>query len=259
MTAAREPMPPGRWWGDHVGETRWMLEAARLKVDPGVARARRIPHGDGRAVVLVPGFGGGDYTLAALARLAAADRLPPGRLRLRRSTPTAPSGRSSASSGTSPPCTRARAAASRSSATAAAGTSRAPSRRAGRSSCRTPSRSGADLQAMFHCSAPTLAAVEGARRVLRATGPRAPPGVRDLPLRLHVHRRLPRAVPEDRVRMTSVYSKGDGVVRWQAQLVPYADCVEVTGSHVGLIFNRKSYRAIAHALAADELGSSITA
>ena len=53
--------------------------------------------------------------------------------------------------------------------------------------------------------------------------------------------------------MTSVYSKGDGVVRWQAQLVPYADCVEVTGSHVGLIFNRKSYRAIAQALAAPEL------
>ena len=47
-------------------------------------------------------------------------------------------------------------------------------------------------------------------------------------------------------------------MRWQAQIVPYADCVEVTGSHVGLIFNRKSYRAIAHALAADELGSSIT-
>ena len=42
-------------------------------------------------------------------------------------------------------------------------------------------------------------------------------------------------------------------MRWQAQLVPYADCVEVTGSHVGLIFNRKSYRAIARALAAPEL------
>jgi len=59
--------------------------------------------------------------------------------------------------------------------------------------------------------------------------------------------------PEDRVRLTSIYSKGDGVVRWQAALVPYADCVEVTGSHVGLIFNRKTYRAIATALAEPEL------
>jgi hypothetical protein len=31
--------------------------------------------------------------------------------------------------------------------------------------------------------------------------------------------------------------------------VPYADCVEVTGSHVGLACNRKAYRAIAEALA----------
>jgi hypothetical protein len=54
--------------------------------------------------------------------------------------------------------------------------------------------------------------------------------------------------------MTSIYSRGDGVVRWQAQIVPYADCIEVTGSHVGLIFNRKSYPAIATALAAAELG-----
>jgi hypothetical protein len=48
-------------------------------------------------------------------------------------------------------------------------------------------------------------------------------------------------------------------MRWQAQLAPYATCVEVTGSHVGLIFNRTSYRdrtsyrAIANAIAAPEL------
>ena len=31
--------------------------------------------------------------------------------------------------------------------------------------------------------------------------------------------------------------------------MPYAQCVEVTGSHVGLVFNRKAYRAIAETLA----------
>ncbi|HET7047916.1 MAG TPA: hypothetical protein VFI54_06550 [Solirubrobacteraceae bacterium] len=41
--------------------------------------------------------------------------------------------------------------------------------------------------------------------------------------------------------------------RWQSALAPDADCVEVTGSHVGLIFNRKTYRAIACTLAAPEL------
>jgi hypothetical protein len=42
------------------------------------------------------------------------------------------------------------------------------------------------------------------------------------------------------------------VVDWRKQLVPYADCVEVTGSHGGLVFNRASYRAIAAALALPE-------
>jgi hypothetical protein len=59
--------------------------------------------------------------------------------------------------------------------------------------------------------------------------------------------------PSDRVRLTSIYSKEDGVVRWQSTLVPYGTCVEVTGSHVGLIFNRKTFRAIATALADPEL------
>jgi triacylglycerol lipase len=59
--------------------------------------------------------------------------------------------------------------------------------------------------------------------------------------------------PTDRVRLTSIYSKEDGVVRWQSALVQDADCIEVTGSHVGLVFNRKTYRAIASALAAPEL------
>jgi triacylglycerol lipase len=58
------------------------------------------------------------------------------------------------------------------------------------------------------------------------------------------------------VRLTSIYSKEDGVVRWQSALVHDADCVEVTGSHVGLIFNRKTYRAIASTLAVPELSDA---
>lgn len=54
------------------------------------------------------------------------------------------------------------------------------------------------------------------------------------------------------VRLTSIYSKGDGFVRWESCVAPYADNVEVKGSHVGLAFNRKTYLAIAHALAARE-------
>ncbi|HEX6712604.1 MAG TPA: hypothetical protein VF066_04435 [Thermoleophilaceae bacterium] len=42
-------------------------------------------------------------------------------------------------------------------------------------------------------------------------------------------------------------------MRWETSIVPEADCIEVTGSHVGLIFNRKAYRAIAAALGRSEL------
>jgi pimeloyl-ACP methyl ester carboxylesterase len=57
----------------------------------------------------------------------------------------------------------------------------------------------------------------------------------------------------DRVRLSSIYSKGDRVVHWQCQVIPHADCVEVTGCHLGLIFNRKVYRGVANALALPEL------
>jgi hypothetical protein len=60
-------------------------------------------------------------------------------------------------------------------------------------------------------------------------------------------------VPADRVRLTSTYSREDRVVHWQSALVPYGDCIEVTGTHVGLVFNRKTYRAIAATRATPEL------
>jgi DNA-binding GntR family transcriptional regulator len=67
------------------------------------------------------------------------------------------------------------------------------------------------------------------------------------------HRDFARPFPSEEVRLTSIYSKEDGVVHWQCQIIPDADTIEVTGSHVGLIFNRKVYRAIADALARPEL------
>jgi hypothetical protein len=42
-------------------------------------------------------------------------------------------------------------------------------------------------------------------------------------------------------------------VRWERAIVDEADCVEVTGSHIGLMANRKAYRVIARALARKEL------
>ena len=55
-----------RWWGRPLAETRWQLELARLLVDP-VLRGRGVAPGDGRPVILLPGFLAGDQTLVVLA------------------------------------------------------------------------------------------------------------------------------------------------------------------------------------------------
>jgi len=65
-TLTLPPLPVERWWGDHVRETRWQLELYRLLADP-VFRGAGVPHGDGRPVILLPGFGGGDQTLIVIA------------------------------------------------------------------------------------------------------------------------------------------------------------------------------------------------
>jgi triacylglycerol lipase len=112
---------------------------------------------------------------------------------------------------------------------------------------------GADLQGMFGASAPTLLGVSAARRVVHATGRARMENCLSGHCGCPFSRDYARPFPFDVVRLTSIYSKGDGVVHWQCQIIPHADCVEVTGSHVGLIFNRKVYRTLAHALARPEL------
>lgn len=244
---AEEP----RWWGRPLAETRWTLELSRLLVDP-VFAGHGIPGGDGRPIILMPGFGAGDQTLLVLALwlrrigyaphlcrfIVNADCADRAVERVGRKLESLHSqyGRRVALIGHSRGGHYARALA------------------AGRPELVSHAISlGADLQTMLDCSFPTVAAVACGQRALAGLGRARSidcfterctcPFVSD----------FKRPFPVQEVRLTSIYSKGDGVVRWRAQLVPYADCVEVTGSHVGLVFNRKSYRAIADALAKPEL------
>ena len=112
---------------------------------------------------------------------------------------------------------------------------------------------GADLQGLFGISSPTRAAVGIVRRGLHVTGRSRDPDCIRASCSCGFIRDYTAEFPVDRVRLTSIYTKGDGVVRWERAIVEEADCVEVTGSHVGLIANRKAYRAIAAALARPEL------
>jgi pimeloyl-ACP methyl ester carboxylesterase len=240
-----------RWWGRPVAETRGWLELARLLADP-VWRGAGVPHGDGRPVVLMPGFLAGDQTLTVIASWLRRLGYRPGfccfvtnagcsdrtldRVERRVEALWRRYGRRVALIGHSRGGHFARALAAR-----------RPDRVSHAISM------GADLQGMFGASAPTLFAVRVARRVVHATG-RAR---RDSCLSAHCgcpfSHDFARPFPFEQVRLTSIYSRGDGVVHWQCQVIPHADCIEVTGSHIGLVFNRKVYRAVAGALALPEL------
>jgi triacylglycerol lipase len=253
---AFDPVPPGadarpeRWWGNHLAELRWQAEAARLLVDP-VFYGHGVPHGDGRAVVLLPGFLAGDYTLAAMASWLRRLGYRPSACgflfnvdcserALRRVEDAVDVlhrryGRRLAVIGHSRGGHFARALAVRRPEQVSHAVSL-----------------GGGLSRPFDISTPTLAAVAAVRAVHRRTSRR----VRDrgcLSERCGCSFAQAYAAPfPPAVRLTSIYSRGDGVVRWRSCVVPYAHNVEVTGSHVGLAFNRKAYRAIAQALVAPE-------
>jgi pimeloyl-ACP methyl ester carboxylesterase len=246
-------LPFDRWWGAHLRETRWQLELYRLLVDP-VFRGAGVPRGDGRPVILLPGFGGGDQTVLVLAswlrrigyrpytcgfvtNLGCADRAVE-RVERRLERLGERHGRRAALIGHSRGGHYARALAVRRPELVSHAIS-----------------IGAGLRQMLATSYPTQAAAAAARRVVLRSGRARSALCLTEACDCGFTRDFTAVFPADRVRLTSIYSKGDGVVRWQAAIVPDADCVEVTGSHVGLVFNRKTYRAIAIALAEPELPS----
>ena len=252
MIEQREVTPvPAEWLGRPLAETRWLLEAARLLVDP-VAYGRGVPRGDGRAVVVVPGFLASDDTLLLLRRwlrtigyapqtagfLFNVDCAARAVERVERlcEALNATTGRRVAIVGHSRGGHLARATAARRPELVSHAISM-----------------GADLQGLFGISSPTRAAVGIVRRGLHLTRRSRDPACFRARCHCAFIRDYTATFPVDRVRLTSIYSKGDGVVRWERAIVEEADCVEVSGSHVGLMANRKAYRVIAEALARPEL------
>lgn len=246
--AAAVPTPAEpKWWGAHLRETRWQAELARLLADP-VWRGVGMPRGDGGPVLLIPGFLAGDQSLSVMAtwlrRLGhaprragisfnvqcadiAVDRLERVLHHVHLST-----GRKVALVGHS-----------RGGHFAKALASRCPDEVAQVISL------GAGLDDPFDISEPTRLAVQGARRMVQRRDPeRAAQGCFTHTCLCRYSQDYSAPFPPS-VPLTSVYSKGDGVVRWRACVVPYARCVEVTGSHVGLAFNRHAYREIGRTLA----------
>lgn len=251
--AAMDPTPPGpqeesrRWWGNHLGELRWQAELARLMIDP-VYRGDDVPRGDGAPVVLIPGLFAGDGSLeimsgwlrrmgydargsGILANVDCSDRALD-RLERRVARVRGETGRKVALIGHS---------------------------RGGHFSKALAHRHpdwissvismGAGLDAPFDVSIPLKGVLTVARGVLARTSDRvARNGCFTESCRCKFTSDFIAEFPSE-VPFTAIYSKGDGVVWWEACRAEWAHNVEVTGSHVGLAFNRKVYRAVAGTLA----------
>lgn len=256
-----DPLPPGeqgpaieRWWGRHHRELRWQLEAARLVVDP-VFRGEDVPPGDGRAVLLLPGFLAGDWSLRVMAdwlrRLGYLPRVCGFWLNV---------GCSDAALGIVGRATEA-AFEQTGRRVAVLGHSRgghfAKAIAVQRPLMVSHAISmGAALASPFDISVPTRAAVTLVRAYRRRTSDRvAQRGCMTDSCTCGFTQAFASPVPAA-VRFVSMYSKGDGVVRWQSCLIPDARNVEIPGSHVGMPFNRHAYRSIAGALAEPEMAAS---
>jgi triacylglycerol lipase len=241
-------VPDRRWWGHHLAEVRWQAELARLLADP-IYRGVGIPHGDGTPVLLVPGFLAGDSSLLVMRRwlerigyrpfdsgitmnVDCSDRAL-GRLDARLAKVHAATGRPVALVGHS-----------RGAHFAKALAHWRPKRTSRVISI------GAGLDTPFDISVPTKAAVAAVRATHQRLDPRlAERGCLTDGCGCGFARHYGAPFPAD-IPLTSIYTREDGVVWWEACVVPYAENVEVTGSHIGLAFNRKVYRILAHTLAA---------
>lgn len=241
MATPAEP----RWWGNHLAEVRWQAEAARLLVDP-VFRGAGVPRGDGRAVVLVPGFLAGDATLSLLRDWLRRMGWRPAVAGFRANVDCSARGLRSVER-----CAE-RHAERTGRRVAVVGHSRGGhfARAIGAARPDLVSHAvslGGGLGRQQDISAPTQAAVALVRAVGRARGTECFSEACDCRFGAAYTAPWP-----DEVRLTSVFSKGDGVVRWRSCVVDEAECVEVGGSHVGLIANRAVFRALAAALAQPE-------
>ena len=234
--------PPLRWWGSPLSESRVNLELARLLVSP-VFRGVGVPRGDGRPVLLVPGFLAGDVTLAVLhswlrrggyrtyrsgiawnadCSEAAVRRLDRRVLDVaeRRGEQVTVIGHS------------------RGGLFARALGVRRPSR------VRQVITLGSPLAGHFDASALTLAAAGGARLAQNVLRP-ARPGCMTVscPCAFTADMTAPAPLP-----LTSIWSSRDGIVRPSSCRPADAECLQVTGSHLGLAANVAVYRHLATVL-----------
>ena len=231
-------------------ESRAGVEAAAL-FRSAVWRGGGVPDGEGRPVLLIPGFLAGDGSLATMTPLAARERLP--HAPRRRSAPTS-AARRRAAPGSETRLERLAEASgqrvaiigqSRGGVFARALAVRRPDLVSGIVTLGLADRAASSARTRS-CSPRSCCSARSA--------PAACPGMFSLRcLRgdccVEFQRDLVAAFPPE-VGYTALYSKTDGVVDWRACLDPAAEQVEVRASHIGMGLNAEVYAEVGHALGA---------
>jgi triacylglycerol lipase len=245
--ASDEPDDRRDWLASLLGEMRWQAETARLLIDP-VWLGAGVPHGHGEPLMVVPGLLSGDSSLLLLRQWLRRIGYTPEWARMPFNTDCSDRAL------------------------------RALERRVQR----IVQRNGAPISLIGHSRGGILGNALATRRpdLLRrvislGSGHRdgfdVTPALRPMIVTLRTYHRLTtdrvsrhgcmtqacscsfgvasRAPFPDSVELVSIFSKSDGFANWRSSQVPYARNVEITGSHLGLVANRKAYRAIALALA----------
>ena len=235
------PVPP-LWREGRIG-----LEWAALRRSD-VYRGSGVPAGDGRGILLIPGFMAGDGSLATLTHwLRAAgwhtkragiranvdcSEVACGRLEERLERLVEGTGGRVTIIGQS-----------RGGVLAKALAARRPDLVAGVIGLGAPVRSQLAVHPLVLAQVGVVAALGGSGALPGLLSWRCLRGECCAPFRAALTSPFPAGVG-----YVSIYSRTDGIVDWRSCLDPAASCVEVHASHCGMSLNADAYRAIARAL-----------
>lgn len=245
MGVPRLPYVPPLWRESRVG-----FEVAQLLRSP-VWRGDGVPPGDGRAVLLIPGFLAGDNSLATMTRWLRANGYRTGRAGIRINV-----GCSEDS------CVRLEERLERLADRSGAPVTVIGQSRGGVLAKAVAARNPDLVSGIVTLGAPTLSMLRVHPLVLAQVGLVAALGTSRLPGFFSVsclrgacckpfRTALTGPFPDD-VSYLSLYSRSDGIVDWRVCVDPVADeNVEVATSHLGMGLNPRVYEQVARALRGD--------
>ena len=235
------------WWGHPIREYGWSRDLVQLMTDP-VWRGVDVEPGDGSPVLMVPGFLAGDPSFLLMRSWLRRSGYRTHAAGIRWNVDCADRSVRRLEARVAEVARRAGApvhlvAHSRGGLFARALVRRNPENLA------QVITLGSPLGGEFDCSVPVATAVAGVRVAQQLVRPDVRGKgcfTRDCSCGYSADLASPLT---DRVRLTSIYTPEDGIVRPSACVVPDATCIEVSGTHLGLVTNAEVFRHVGRLLA----------